>query len=423
MNESKLKTGENPGRAWTWGKAFKDGKLYCFESRRVVVARPWPDPRAWVKTAHRPWRPTCRVPDQVIMASLFPPGAAARPLDPASPDLVLTDWEERLNWSIQREHEALGSFFDAIPDELRIMVLAFPERRWHLLNLLARCPGSLDLCRAYPALAFALSCNRAFHRPGVLRPYRAARSLLPKSQRDIQAWLGFAPSEQVRRILAKIHPSALTVRRFLALRNRLHDPAILKLLSHLPVLHEGILHVVTIPRYRALLNPAFLAGLANLPAEKPWKTILAQPLWDMEDCLRMLEQPFALPACRSLDALHGHHQILAAGMGNVRISYYPPSLPPPPFPGIAGLEPITTAAELLQESIEMEHCVVSHLVRVQAGQEAIYRVTDPVRATLSVLRFEGGWHPGQIFGRRNQVVPVDQRQRLFDHLMGSSLRE
>jgi len=416
-----LEAPEEPGPAappWARGSVFKNGKLYIFQARRVLVARAWPDLRAWVKTPTRPWRPTCRSVDRVVMGSLFPPGGPARSQAPVDPlEDPVSAWWRRIQ---EREDAVLGQFFDAIPAEVRLTVLPFPEKRWHLLNLIARCEGGLDLCRANPALAFALSCNRAFHSPGVQRPYRAARSLLPKPQRAIQAWLGFPATEQVRRILHKIEPSALTVPRLLALRKHLEDPALLKLLAHLPRIHAGVLHVATIPRYGALLTPAFLGDLVAWGPDQPWGEILARPLWDAEACCRVLHVPFDLPACRSLTALHAYHQRLAGSMERASISEYPPMLPVPPFPGTAGLEPITTSAELQRESIEMGHCVVSHIDSVQAGLEAVYRVLAPLRATLSVVRTGGGWRPGQVSGPYNAAVPRDVKDRLFSSLMFSA---
>ena len=406
------------GQGWTYGKVFKDGKLYCFDARRVLVARAWPDLRAWTRTRCLPWRPTCRVADREIMDRLFPPGEPARSLEPALPLAPLDAADQRINWSLAREHQALGGFFDAIPDEVRGEALRFPERRWQVLNLVARCQGGLELCRANPALAFALACNRAFHRPGVQRPYRAARSLLPKPQRAILDWLGFPASEPVRRILRKIDPAALSVPRMLALRQRLADPAMVKLLAHVPVIGEGVLHLVVVPRYAALLTPAFLEDLARRTGEQPWRAMLLQPLWDTEDCCRLLGQAFELPACRTLDALLAHHQMLAVGLGRAEIHRYPPLLPAPPFPGGPGLEPITTSAGLRQESLEMEHCIVSHLVRVHAGLEAVYRVTGPVRATLSLEKGRDGWRAGEVFGLRNGAVPGRLKAELFHRLLG-----
>lgn len=404
---------------WNYGQAFKDGKLYCFEPRRILVASPWPNLLAWVKTPCRPWRPTCRFADREIMDRLFPREKEPELLTPEGPLAPLAEEDERINREIVRRHGAFVSFFDAIPEAERLEALRFRERRWYLLNLFARCPGGLDLSNSNPALAMALACNRAFHRPGVQRPYRAARSLLPRPQRDILAWLGFPATEPVRRILRKIHPKALTVTRLLTLRKRLEDPALVKLLAHLPIIHDGILHVVNIPRYRALATSTFLGDLARNPPEHDWGVMLAQPLWETEACCGLLDVSFELPPLRSLDAFFEFHQSIAARMGEGDARRFAPRLPVPPFPGVPGIEPITSTAELFREGGEMEHCVASHIVGIQNGREAIYRITEPIRATLSLLHSGEGWRIGQVSGYRNAKVPEEVRAGIFRRIVGS----
>jgi len=40
------------------GVAFKNGKFCSFSSRRIIVIRAWPDPRAWFKSPKKGWRGT-----------------------------------------------------------------------------------------------------------------------------------------------------------------------------------------------------------------------------------------------------------------------------------------------------------------------------------------------------------------------------
>ena len=56
-------------------------------------------------------------------------------------------------WVIERRSE----FLKSIPEEVLAAVAPYSSRHWHLPNLIARCPGALDLVRATPALAFALA--------------------------------------------------------------------------------------------------------------------------------------------------------------------------------------------------------------------------------------------------------------------------
>ena len=408
---------------WKWGQAFKDGKLYCFETRRILVAKPWPDLLAWVKTPTRTWRPTCKAADQIIMERLFPPGTlpelktAEEIKNYVYPSNCTT--LEQFNHAIVRRHEALASFFNEIPAEERLEVQRFEERRWYLLNLFARCPGGLELSQSNPALALALACNRAFHQPKVQRPYRSARSLLPKPQREILAWLGFPATDSVRRILSKIPHRSLTVANLLTLRKRLEEPAIQKLLAHLPVIHEGILRILSVPRYRPLATPAFLGDLARDSSVQNWNTLLIRPLWETFACFELLGEPFTLPRLRSMKAFLDYHQTVAARIGEAHVCRFPSQLPPPPFPGTQGIEPLTTSIELIREGAEMDHCIASHALLVHSGREAIYLVTEPIRATMSLENSVDGWRLGQVSGPRNSWIPAEVQADLFRRLTGS----
>lgn len=50
-------------------------------------------------------------------------------------------------WVTERRSE----FLKSIPEEVLAAVAPYSSRHWYLLNLIARCPGALDLIRATPA--------------------------------------------------------------------------------------------------------------------------------------------------------------------------------------------------------------------------------------------------------------------------------
>lgn len=405
---------------WKWGEAFHDGKLYCFSPRRLLVASPWPDLRAWVKTPCRPWQHTCRAADLEIMPNLALVGMEPRCLTTKTTG-GSGGFEAWLDYIEKRRRGAFTAFFMTIPEEAREEALKFQERRWFLLNLFARCPGGLDLSRANPALAMALACNRAFHHPLVQRPYRSARSLLPRSQREILDWLGFPATEPVRRILRKIFPGALTVRALRGLRPRLSEPGFVKLLAHLPTIHAGHLHILLHPRYQALATTAFLHDLSRHASDQDWAALLARPLWEVEDLCRLAGRSPAVPRLQDLSRLYDYHQeLLMPRLGSLNPWSFQPIFPDPPFPGIPGIEPISRIQDLFREGEEMGHCVASHLARLHAGLEAVYRVLEPRRATLSLVRLAGRWLPGQIAGPGNAPIPDTVTRDLFRRLLGKS---
>jgi len=77
------------------------------------------------------------------------------------------------------------------------------------------------------------------------------------------------------------------------------------------------------------------------------------------------------------------------------------------LPGIPGrIEPITSAAELVNEGEAQRNCVASYANRVHSGSTFIYRVLHPQRATLSVVRGKSfdQWEVGELEARFNTDV-------------------
>jgi hypothetical protein len=70
--------------------------------------------------------------------------------------------------------------------------------------------------------------------------------------------------------------------------------------------------------------------------------------------------------------------------------------PPPPVPGSAAIQPITTIEDLLAEGETMHNCVGSYAVKVMRGDSYIYRVLAPQRATLEIIPLDGMYLPNQL---------------------------
>ena len=78
-----------------------------------------------------------------------------------------------------------------------------------------------------------------------------------------------------------------------------------------------------------------------------------------------------------------------------------------------------TPDELAIEGLEMHHCAAVHAPYVARGEEFIYRVIAPVRATMAVCCHNGHWQRSQLFKARNEPVPPDLGDRLFEELFRS----
>lgn len=444
------------------GVAFKNGKFYLFDEEWMLVFKPWPDPRAWIKDLTRGWRASRMRADRVfssylanveydkvpeLPAGLYDfPGAGNMeealvqcslfPDEFPDPDELAEAErrrEARVNMIGYDDYErrlVVNRFLSPIPEVVRTELRRYAERRWHLLALFARCPGALDLSRSNPALLFALASNWAFRKPAVKQPVRSARILINRKQRLIQKWLGFPATESIRRLLAKITPDALTVGRLLWLQEHLPDPACLALLRHLPRINDTVLRLVTSRRVRPHLTPRLLLDLCVIE-HGPNDVHYHSPTTLLYDTLRMCEA-VNWERCpvlfRSLEALDVLHRELGWRIGWVLLMKKGTEykrLPPPPFPGTEWIRPLKTVEAIAREGWEQHHCAASYVSLVAGGHQYLYRVLQPLRGTLSVIRKKGGrrWYPSQFLQAANAPVPADIAQATFAALFASGTAE
>ncbi|MCC7519612.1 MAG: PcfJ domain-containing protein [Verrucomicrobiae bacterium] len=415
------------------GISSKNGKLYVFSASRIIVMAPWPEMRAWTKTKARPqWRP-CRPfirlgfhdlgdtyvhsktrrwdtswPDETTREEDIPPldGLADEELDEDTRALC-EEMQRKHEKQQARERSRLREYFSAIPPKVATLVAPFPERQWHLLSFLARCPGAEDLLVSNPALAYALASNWVYRRPAVQRPLRAARSLLRHKQRHIAEWLGFVGTEAAVRVLRKVQPDACQTGLLLRLRDRMQHPPIMKFLSHCPPMDAASLLMFLRPETTDWTSPSLLEQ-----ARAVSQTLTcARHLADIVEMRRLLGD--ARPARRltritQLRALHDSlvERMKRAGLRPTGAA----RLPPPPFPGSEHLIPLTTEEDLLEEGYRQSNCVGAYARRVRRGCSYIYRLLAPERATVEVVLRKAGWKLGEVEAAGNQsVAPETER--------------
>jgi hypothetical protein len=222
MEASRPQVAQQHHRAWPprTGESYKNGKYYHFDQREILVMTSWPDPRAWRRTKTIDWKRTRKHADQALtLFDMTLPEQSPvdhfvnkfRP-DPRGPNLL---WDQsqsgldkaeaifsHMSASVNKVEDIFGadfpwpaeiteqdrncykgaansqlvrtSYLRQIPENVRILLHPLRERRWQMLNLLARCPGASDLSISNPGLAFALANNWCFHQPSVSQPSQSA---------------------------------------------------------------------------------------------------------------------------------------------------------------------------------------------------------------------------------------------------------
>ncbi len=417
------------------GFAFKDGKLYFFEKDRVLVMSSWPDPRAWFKKRSHGWKATRQYADRILYRFLFPASSQddeekVERIEPQAlpsgqyllPGVLYDDyaWCRELD---RKNRITQGRYFDMIPPLIRDELLKYRTRRWHAMNLFARCPGALDLHHSNPGLFYALASNWVFHKPAVKLPMRAARGLINKKQKQILTWLGFPGTENARRILSKIKPCSLSIESLLYLRNSFDDPFVVKCFSHLETINTGALSLMLDYKFRSLITSRLIEDISKDEAQDIGK--YPPILWMMSDILRMAQTagpnhcPQHFVSLKRLKEVHDelsdrYQRGMIAGKGAL-----PSRFDDPPFSGTEDIRPIPTPDDLYFEGNAMHHCVASYASTVAEGKAYIYRVMAPVRATLSISRENGQWVPGQLFGACNKPVNEYTRETIFEDLFQS----
>lgn len=375
------------------GLEFKNGRLLQFTRYSVMVMRPWPEPLAWKRTTRK----------------LFHPVRPRIPLVPRSLD------ESDDPESHARACEKLGQFMEPVPAECLSAIGQFTSRQWHMMALLARCPGALDLVQSTPALAFALASNWVFPTTGPSQPMRSARRLVRLPQSAICEWLGFPARRSSVNVLRKLRTADISIASLLYLRDGLWDEEAARLLRHCRVITRQTIRIATTPAWRRHFSPRFLAELPE--AEKNCEA----EVMPRSCALFILLSPDMLRRLRASDVFHSMAEVenyIAWVAGNIRRARLPDCapelrLPQPPIPGTCDIVPLSTGFDLLEESREMEHCVADLHASVTAGEYYFYRVRAPERATLSLRRCSGGWEMGELLGRRNAPVAGETRRAVY----------
>ena len=426
---------------------FRAGKLYDFSKTGIIVASQWPDMRAWRKTpkgsrwmqirpllrlekSSKGWsfdldrrepRMQNRVSGEPIRFRIEqdPSGEESMDADEfyAEYRMELDDdipedgekspyvvWWDKVE---KQRREAKAEYLQPIPEAVLDAVADYPCRHWHLLNLVSRCPGALDLVRSNPALAFCLASLWVFRNPAPCRPLRSARSLIRKPQAEIAAWLGFPGTRSAVRVIRKLEARDCTIPNLLALRQLFASHG--KKLRHLPRIDSELLRLLTWEGDHCRFSVRFLHEMVSStsPLEMSDSAYVRDVLWMRQ----YLGEGGALVVRSRLQLSKMHDRCVdRMGRTDLRVLNHPPFPDPPLAPSNPFLEmaPLQNEAELLAEGKIQRNCVGAYGRRVRTGKLFVYRLLSPERATLSVaLARSGRWQLSEIKTSHNGKVGTE----------------
>lgn len=398
---------------------FKDGVLTIEEGARRVRLAWGAAPRALERFGQKA---ECEFwPDFRILAPLREGEVYGEGLGPVVPQGSPRE-------ALPARSAPLLAFREAIEPALVRAVERFPDHQWAMLKLMKVAPRMADLAASSPVLAFCLCSNWVFRRT---RPepaeVQALRYALAR-QRTIAGFLGFPAREAVVRVLRRIEPESAGMGALTNLRTTVTERTdILEVLGHLPAINRGALGLVTTARLLPLLTPTLVTEVAAMGPESSDIPELLMDIVRVEADLassRRLGPIVSVDRAREvheslINARRAETERLARARGratHVGGSSRRGEFPMPPVPGTPTLIPIATKAELIEEGRTMCHCVANHVSDVCGGHVFVYRMTNPERATLAIVKRRRGWAVLDFRKRLNKKPSLESWQVVNDWL-------
>lgn len=447
--------------------AFRDGKIIIIEAEVAFVAGAWPNPMAWYKAPGKSWRRTWKWANRLIVPNLIPQYCINKACEgefSAIPYESVNHKADWVGWFLQRQN-TLRAYARTFPEDVLSLSLRYSNGQWHMMCFMASCQGAIDLVRSNPALAYCLVSHKLFRQSASgSDPVLEAQSWAYKKQCDILNWLGFAGTDLARRILQNVVPMDVSVVGMRKLRNAMKCKEIANSLSHLPQINKSVLSMISEPALLnrvtqeafneiAMQNDYYVAdsisyirkteGKFNLNPPKPFTNL--QDIFSHTSKMGLLNdlEIYGLGADESetdiakmerllgcgphepfngIEEMVGYHNHLVSLLKDDSFGFVglQEVFPAPPFIGTSTIVPIKTLYELLKEKEEMQQYMVDKIYAVARGEEYIYRVVEPVRATLSIRKnYLGFWEFNEMRGMNGAVIDSSSVRYVFAILTNS----
>jgi hypothetical protein len=365
---------------------FKDGKLLIFDEETVCVIESWPSLKAVRKKTGGRWEvyePIFQLVFDAEADSLF--GEAHQVL-------------ETFHLTYQRR-ASFRAFRYSLPAGVAAACAGIPARQWMMLRLMQSSEAAAELASSNRALAFALSHSWFFRER--YSTHEGAAIVAKRRRKEIADWLGFPPTDAAANMLSKLASGSITIQTLKKIRALFVSPLDSKMLFHLRRINAGVVAIMSDPALGSALSMNLLGEVSESSSEdsEPQAAALLSQILTMSATLdRGLPRPSSL---EKLEALHFE-------ISTAYLKKYPPGdgpLPKPPLEDSQTIKAIRSIGELIAEGREQNHCAATYVQSIRSGRLFIYKLLQPERATLSIIRGPSGeWGLQQIRAHSNALV-------------------
>lgn len=384
-------------------------RLYRFTRSSITVIQPWPSALCWEKLTS--WR-----------------GAHTK---------VRLDFLD-LGTSAPYPYRFEVDAWSTVPPAVRQRVLraSLVGLQWNSLRLLARCPVAAQLVDEIPLLAAAAANLRILRRCQEMtapkKPWRDLRRALgvPRSRqrwRRVARLLGWPQERSFFRVLraaGTLEPEVWPLMDVARLGPVWRVPWLRKVLQHGPPLTAGRLAAVVAALELVALGRRLPARVFLDLADDHAAENLAGAIQSLAHAA-LRHAPSQHPCFEQLDSLDAIEHATAQLIELVPMNR---PFPPPPLQAVPGIRPLDSAAKLVDEGLEMDHCIggSGFARRARAWQGYGYSVgtvdTHDRLATVWIVpshQTPGAFTLEQIQGPSNKPVSPAIRQRVDRWLLAA----
>lgn len=281
---------------------------------------------------------------------------------------------------------ALAEFRATLPDEVARILEPYESHQWNLLELLASRPEAMQLASNNPVLAYLLANNDHFRKNLTKPPAYLAQWRLDYKQQKLLEWLGFPATPAMVKLMRKIEPGAVTPESARLLNNALAaNPATGELLAHVRRISRAVVELVMNTRLLPLLSPQLLAEAAELRGLARREEPASRLLDALADFVKTGNQP-KLKQLVSLDSINQISDVLCRMYEEWFLDQLAISVVRPIPEDTADIIRLRTARDAKEEGAAQRNCVADRAALVARGENFIYRVLNPERATLEIHR-------------------------------------
>jgi hypothetical protein len=389
---------------------FNDPRLSIYRNGRPIYEiTVWPRPRAEVRDNSGYWQPF--YPEfRLIDYPLRKPKEKS-----ASPQMEL-GLEIAPQKKEMTKKEAYDLLRQSMPFPYAIALAPFQSHQWNLLILLSMKRRFYDLLKSNPVLAYYLANDeqvmmRIYHKELMME------KLTGMPQADLLKLLGLPDTKSMVKLLRKIPPASVSPMQFTLLQECVRSEERIKKMAHLKKINIGALKLVSVPNDQLCAVTPQLLEEVSANVRNNFHTSAANLFYEMAGRHRHLYPGRPLPVIHSLEELDTRHEEIMAAYTDRQNDRQLGPLPKPPIEGTETIIPLQTGSDLRDEGIAQHNCVGGHAASVRAGTCYVYRILEPERATLSIIKDSGEtWIISELYTACNKPVKSETRQAVTEWL-------